>query len=378
MNIGMFAGSYVIMSTIGDGINSLRVQMADPLPAAKSPSGWTDSETPPANYVAGTIYDYGYPDASSSLETSARLWMPYITNATCTSTSPVSFNCPQMPFSIISEDVNSVLIQYSGGQTARIYKTINCVSGYVKSGSSCVISTPSAVQYPSDGIPTVKPVNGVLTPNSHDPDNAGISSGNISRTGTDSYGNPVSESISSNPSNGVDYKRDTQSVNPSTGEPVVQRDQYSTNSHGQVNSSTSVVYNNSTVSNVNTSTTTAPAVDTSSLAKDATLTATNTKLDTIKTDLETTKPFTDTLPGTPRTIAASNVAVKAAFVSHLPTMTFSDSVPSCPTFSAQIPYLNFTMVIDQYCTMDSLIRPVLNVASLAAYTIVAFIIVLGA
>ncbi|CAK0748281.1 hypothetical protein CCP3SC1AL1_1590017 [Gammaproteobacteria bacterium] len=41
----MAVGTYVIISTIGDGVNSLRVQMAAPLPAAQSPAGWADSET---------------------------------------------------------------------------------------------------------------------------------------------------------------------------------------------------------------------------------------------------------------------------------------------------------------------------------------------
>ncbi|CAK0748096.1 hypothetical protein CCP3SC1AL1_1590003 [Gammaproteobacteria bacterium] len=113
------------------------------------------------------------------------------------------------------------------------------------------------------------------------------------------------------------------------------------------------------------------------LAKDATLTATNTKLDAITTKLNAVPPAPVAV-GSVRTIGASNDAVMAAITAKLPTVVFSDTVPECPVFSSYIPFLNFTMTIDQFCTMDSLIRPVLNAMAVFFALLMGFFIIMRA
>jgi len=368
MNIGMAVGTYVIISTIGDGINALRVQMASPLPAAQSPAGWSNSESPPTTSGKSTYYLSSV--NNTHWPTLDQACAAFLANNTPSYTT-YQINVPSAGYCQIKQPGGAVYNQFISTGT-------ECQAGYTYSAPNCILSNPAVVKWPSDGKPTISPVGGILTPNPRDPDNTpDLGAGPVHRIGTDQYNNPVEETITSNPANGIDYKRDTQSVNPQTGESLVQRDQYSTDSTGKITSSTSNVYNNSSISNVNMTATPQTTVDTSSLATDATLTSTNTKLEAIKTDLEMTKPPPAAV-GSARTISESNQLVKAAIFSHLPSPTFSDTVPECPTFSAVIPYLNFTMTIDQYCTMDHLIRPVLNIASMAAFTCMGLLIVLRA
>jgi len=361
VNVLVVAANVVLINKIGDGINALRAEMASPLPAAQSPVGWATSETPPSVGTLTATYTYsGYssPDAYCAANYASG-WLSVLRNA------PADYGCIN-PAN--SSDIRS-------GSSNKVASSSSCEAGYTLSGSTCNLTTPAAVKWPSDGIPTVKPINGVLTPAPRDPDNTGLSPGNIERTGTDDYGNPVRESVSTNAQNWIDYKRDSQSVNPVTGEPQVQRDQFTTDQNGVVQSSTSNIYNNSTISNVSTSTV-APT-DISTLAKDATLTATNTKLDLITTKLSSTPPAM-VAPSSVRTIDQSNQLVKTAFLSQMPPVNFSDTVPECPVFTAFIPFLNFTMTIDQLCTMDYIIRPVLNIASMVFFTFSAALMVLGA
>lgn len=139
---------------------------------------------------------------------------------------------------------------------------------------------------------------------------------------------------------------------------------------------------------VNTTAGTSPAtdsnqtIDTSGLAQETTLQQTNTKLDQAVTTLTDIKaelePVVFVPPGTPsaRTFQASTDLVIDSIKDHLPQAVYSDVVPECPVFSANIPFLNFEMVIDQFCTMDELIRPILNAISLFAYSLFGFFVIL--
>ncbi len=225
-----------LITTIGDGINALRMEMANPLPANLSPAGWSDSETPPSttsqtNYCAFGGVKYADHVAAS--------------NAACASVGRTagyqnscgSFLCW----------TGSVWVSGPAGVTV----VPMCSPGYTQNGSTCTLTQPSAAMYPSDGKASYKPVNNVLTPNPRDPDNIGMPSGTITRRGTDTYNNPVVETISSNGTNGYKYSCDSESVNQTTSLPSVQSDQYTVNSSGQVTSSTSNTYNNTTLTTVN-------------------------------------------------------------------------------------------------------------------------------
>ena len=368
VNLLVTAANVVLISKIGDGINALRVQMASPLPALQSPTGWTNSETPPTSYTVSTAYQmtgeassYGTPEAAClayGQRTYPTVWQTWTWT---TYQSGTVWTC----------------LRDGAGTGANITNTTSCKVGYTLSGSTCNLTNSATAQWPSDGVGTVSPVNGVLTPNLRDPDNSGLTTGNISRTGTDTYGNPVSETVSSNVNNGIDYQRDTQSINTLTGEPTVQRDKYSTNSDGRVLYSTSNVYNNSTINNISTQ----PTTDNSQLAKDATLTQTNTKLDTINQTLsDTLKKDTSAMPAlaTAESFSSTNDRIKTAFSSHLTPIILSDVQAECPTWTRHIPFLNVDLTIDQFCTMESLIRPTIELVMMFVWLVMSATIILRA
>lgn len=361
VNLVVLTLNAILITKIGDGINALRVQMASPLPAAQSPAGWVDSETPPT--VGAIVSDYYVSQGAFHGSSGAQV---------CAAWKAGYFNYPQYT---VYYEAGACKSTGCGGACIGVAVTSSCPAGYTLISSACTLTNSGAVQYPSDGQASVKPVGGVLTPNAHDPDNAGIVAGDISRTGMDGYNNPVKETVSANPSNGYDYKRDTQSVNPTTGEPTVQRDQFSVDANGNVTSVTSNTYNNSTVSSVNT--TPAGQTDVSMLAKDATLAQTNTKLDDVKTLLaKDTAAYTEA--PTTRTIAASLNLVIDKIKSKLPTVAFSDVDPDCPVFTKHIPFIDVDLTIDQFCTMDEFIRPTLQAVSLFLYALLAFFIIMRA
>ena len=249
INLGMSVGTYVIISTIGDGINAIRAEMANPLPSANSPAGWSNSETPPSvSSISNSYSPVGYSGTYASGQ------------AACNSVTSSSYIYEPGWCSYAA----------SGYHAFQVSITSSCPVGYTLSGGQCNLTNAAAVMYPSDGRSSVKPVLGVLTPNPRDPDNTGLQwSSPYTRTGTDTFNNPVSETITSNAANGIDYSRDTQGVNPATGEPMVQRDKYSTDANGQVTSTTSITYNNSTINNVNTTAPTTPT-DVALLSKEST------------------------------------------------------------------------------------------------------------
>lgn len=387
MNIGMAVGTYVIISTIGDGINTLRMQMGSNLPAAQLPAvpGWTNPNSPPSTVTPITTNTYTIGSfTSSDLANVINQKAAEIRTAQGCPGVPAQY-CPQDgAYSII--DSSAYVIHFNwpnasvfGTKQVNITTSLSCPNGYTLSGASCVLSNSSAVQWPTDGVPTLQHNGSAYVPHSRDPDNAGqpASSSPYTRTGTDQYQNPVKETLTPNVVGGTDYRRDTQGVNSQTGEPLVQRDTFSTDQTGQVLATASVQFPNSTISNVNTSTTTQSLVDVTALAKDATLNVTNTRLNEIKTALQP-QTFSQPSQAATRTFQQSTDLVKAAFTAKLPTVVFSDVVPDCPVFQAHIPFLDFDMVIDEFCTMDPLIRPILNIMSLFSFSLFGFFIILRA
>lgn len=288
MNIGMAVGTYVIISTIGDGINTLRAEMGSNLPAAQLPSvqGWADPNTPPST----SSQTLAYMNGSIALSTK---------EAWCASFKSTNYPT-QYGYYLSGNQCNITTVEYPQSCSYTCVQVpspvASCPAGYTVSGSSCNLTNPSAAQWPSDGIPTLKNIGTAFVPHPRDSDNTGqpSSSNPYTRTGKDSYNNPVKETLTPNAAGGADYQRDTEGISPTTGEPMVQRDKFSTGSDGQVLSKSSTQYANSTINNVNVSNSTSPQIDTSSLAKDSTSQAILTQLQ----------------PGTPADLTNVDSAVK--------------------------------------------------------------------
>lgn len=293
MNIGMVVGSYVIISTIGDGVNNLRAQMGSNLPPEQLPPvpGWTNSETPPA--TQSPVQGYILTDGTNTATGATR-------EAVCSSVfsmegSPAGYT---VRVDYVSGSYKCNYVHTSGAiSLLGIINTNNiCPSGYTGT-TTCTLTNASAAQWPSDGIQSLKMQGNNFIYDPRDPDNDGMTGiyNPFGRTGTDQYKNPVKETLTPNATGGVDYQRDTEGVSPSTGEPMVQRDKFSTDSQGQVISKSSTQYGNSTINNVNTSNvSTTGQIDTSSLAQESTAQAILSQLQ----------------PGTPADLTNVDSAVK--------------------------------------------------------------------
>lgn len=255
-------GGGLLIMAIGDGINSLKVQ-AGATSSLPSPVGWSDANTPPVN--SGMIEDW---------TTSA--WGLHKPTALEACQAGCVVNGVPLTYCVVSG--SSCSIVYPSGYVAAT-STVSiagytCPTGYTLSGGNCNLTTPLAVQWPSDGFPTLSNTGAGFTPNPRDPDNGSTPSSSIQdRTGTDSHGNPVQETVQPNAASGVDYIRKTQSQNSTTGQPSVQLDKFSTDSAGNVMSVTTASYDNSTITNINTnstSTSTSSPIDISTLSKEST------------------------------------------------------------------------------------------------------------
>lgn len=253
-------GGGLMIMAIGDGINSLRLQ-AGATATLPPPPGWASSDSPSATTAKIKTYKainanlggyFGdFSTGQQACDASALTW----------GSGP---SYPTFTYSVPN---------ICSGYTGFVQVIDTCPNGYVNSGSICTLTTPTAVQWPSDGIPTLSNTGSGFTPNPRDPDNGTTPSSSVQdRTGTDSYGNPVQETVQTNAESGIDYARKTQSQNSTTGQPSVQLDKFSTNSSGTIMSVTTANYENSTITNINTnsvSTTTKP-IDISTLNKEST------------------------------------------------------------------------------------------------------------
>lgn len=102
------------------------------------------------------------------------------------------------------------------------------------------------------------------------------------------------------------------------------------------------------------------------------------KLDEIKQGLSTKDTTAMPSNGSVRTFGESNDLLKSKFQQYLSVPSFSTSNAECPIFSQYIPFINKTLTIDQFCTMDPLIRPVLNVVSTGFWLLLGLLIIFRA
>ncbi|MDD2768065.1 MAG: hypothetical protein PHT19_04995, partial [Methylococcus sp.] len=156
-------------------------------------------------------------------------------------------------------------------------------------------------QWPSDGKPTIRCGRSGCVAADRDPDTG---THQETRTGTDAHSNSVRETIKGTADGGADYVRDSESVD-AKGNPSVDRDIVHTDANGNVVSSTTNNFPNTTINNVNNNTGTgSQAIDTSSLDQEATQ-------QRVAAATEATRANTDAAK---QDIALSRVAVEGAKV----------------------------------------------------------------
>lgn len=250
-----------IISAVSIGTQLLQLAMSDStshplmvLPgrnvAPPTPSGWTDANTPSATasitYSNGTN-NYGSAGAAcTALQTDTLDWSPaYLNGVQC----------------LVQVTPYGTAHGYGATGTVGSLGSISsiCPTGYTASSGVCTLSNASTATWPLDGNVDYQPnstSNGFVKPAREPETLAGYAPGSapttLTRTGTDVAGNPVSETVSANSAGGIDYQRDTQTLDD-YGRDTVQRDKLSTDVNGLVISATTAQFFNSTLGSVNTS-----------------------------------------------------------------------------------------------------------------------------
>jgi len=247
--LGAFrANPYALAATVGVGLALTAIEISDTsgskadfLPGSAAnppftPAGWSTVETPPSTAPMGVSFSGA---------------APYYPSAT----QACSARCAATGKAMTGVDGGGNC-QCSGTGWGPSYAAPTgygaCVSG------TCQLQTPSAVQWPSDGVPTYRPDpagTGNWVPHPRDPDVlSGVtpSGGLTTREGKDQYGNPVREIVTVTPDKGSDYERHTESPNPTTGLPKVQVDKIHSDQNGNVTSATTQTMENTKLANSST------------------------------------------------------------------------------------------------------------------------------
>lgn len=113
-------------------------------------------------------------------------------------------------------------------------------------------------------------------------------------------------------------------------------------------------------------------------AKETTLQTTNTKLGEIKNAF--TKSETD-YPGVPEGVPSyseSNTKLVNALKGHFTLPEIDPIEAECPVFERHIPFIEVDLTIDQFCTLEPLVRPYIEGAAVVMWSIMGLFIVLGA
>lgn len=270
MNIGLALGTYAIMRATDAALNKYgfipgRNNLGLPVP------GWT-GDSPPQTMPQG-----GYTTSGISNQTFFNTTGEVKAALLVQSDNYHKLYCGGATSVLRSESTNPSNGVYSvsyynacyGGYFEAVASPVPCPSGYTLSSGVCVLSDQARAKWPSDGIPTYQQnSSGNWQPHPRDPDPASstLPSGNsFSRTGNDTYGNPVKETFKNTPAGGMDYERQTEGLNPTSGQPFVQTDKFYFDQNGDLYNTTSNINNNSTINNP------APQqIDTSSLSQEAT------------------------------------------------------------------------------------------------------------
>jgi hypothetical protein len=283
---------------LSNGQQITRFTPRDGVPVA--PDGWAGPDSPPSS--TGICYrsDPSFPYAGC-----------LSTGSVCSAYKTVldSQRSAYAPHTLLSE--------FNGGTVYRcsfrdrlsnlmdLYGNMSCPDGYRLSSNTCGLDNPSLVKWPSDNEVTyVRDSSGRWNPHPRDTDtgmdtsdpmfsSATSDSPTITRSGQDSYGNPVTEQITRTPDGGMDYKRFTESTD-SQGNPFVQRDWFHNDANGTVTNTSSTIITNTTINNIVNNTTgeetisqAGSQIDTSNLAKEQTLQDVKTRLGDTNNKLDT-------------------------------------------------------------------------------------------
>lgn len=98
----------------------------------------------------------------------------------------------------------------------------------------------------------------------------------------------------------------------------------------------------------------------------------------IKNDLEKADNEYSGEPAGTATLEASNTKLVNALKGHFTLPNIAPIAADCPVFTQLIPFINVTLTIDQFCTMEPMIRPYIEGAVTVMYSIMGLFIVLGA
>jgi len=140
--------------------------------------------------------------------------------------------------------------------------TASCPSGYALTGDTCELTDSPKVQWPSDGQPTYVPRvgdNGVYQwwPSDRDPDQGTYPQANINQflqSGdifTDSYGNPVTQTVTPTTDGGYTIQQQIQHSPAGSGNTYTTTNNITVNKAGTVTNA-STITNNGPITNVNT------------------------------------------------------------------------------------------------------------------------------
>lgn len=301
-NIGLATGTSIVMYAVGHGLNAIEQMYFQPGKnvAPPTPSGWTDANTPPVSGITTNAYIYnGTQYTITNLGTAfchgknASTGWPYTLSQYGTDSNGdwVACGCrhecqgPDFP--------NDFRDFYPDGRVyARTIATrvVVCSSGYSNVNGTCTFDPSGANGWPSwpsgSAQPFVRQDGSFWSYHPSSSKYAGIDDIGTpaSRTGKDSYGNPVRETLTPTSDGGVDYKREAQSeIN---GQPAVQTDKVHTDANGVVTSVTSNVAYNTSLTNVTQGGDTVVKIDTSDLNKEATQLQIKGGLDQINAKLD--------------------------------------------------------------------------------------------
>ncbi|UZR30723.1 hypothetical protein [Methylococcus mesophilus] len=301
IGLGIGIGLYELC----DNLNCYQYLPGENLPYPAVP-GWSDPDTPPAS-VPGTS-NYTYYDSRGWIKGTftdpAAACVQFCANAY----GPTVTEC--LPRSGYSNPDGSGYYDCNGPGGCNCIIAVSsasttCGTCYVDDGKGhCLLQSAcpngAKAQWPSDGKPTYRAGRTGWVAAERDPD---VGTHQDTRTGADAHANSVRETIKPTPDGGADYVRDTESVG-SDGKPVVNRDQVHTDANGNVTSSTTTSYNNTTITNVDNTTGAGTTIDTSSLNQEATQ-------QRVAAASEATKTNTDAVK---QDVALSRVAVEGAKV----------------------------------------------------------------
>lgn len=275
MSIGMSVGSSIIAYGVMSGLQELRVQAGLNTPQYTLPNPFgtvgslQDSYSiksqfgPGTNPTTGVVCTLPFVFQGTTSSLASQLNTKKVEYQTCQGVSQDYYSWSSPLPGVLKITVNGV----QSNQAITYIGQNPCADGYIldNQGLICLQSDTSAIKYPFDSRPSYIPTPNGIVADPRDPDNT--SSGSLPMqdvVGTDSYGNPVRQSITSNPSGGVDIQRQTQSEDANHN-PIVQQDNISTNSFGKVTHSSTILIGNTTIDN----STTTP-IDVSGLNKEAT------------------------------------------------------------------------------------------------------------